>query len=65
MAEPADTQTHWTRAGVLARSDAVLTELGHDPQNLSLSRKRPARILWAAKRLNFRIIQARSVWLTT
>jgi cyclopropane fatty-acyl-phospholipid synthase-like methyltransferase len=35
MAEPADVQAHWTRAGVLARIDAVLTELGHDPQNLS------------------------------
>ena len=36
MAErPADVQAHWTRPGVLARIDAVLTELGHDPQNLN------------------------------
>jgi len=35
MAEPADVQAHWTRPGVLARIDAVLTELGHDPQNLT------------------------------
>src|SRR5258707_15275993 len=36
MAEwAADVQAHWTRPGVLARIDAVLTELGHDPQNLS------------------------------
>ena len=31
----ADVQAHWTRPGVLARIDAALTELGHDPQNLS------------------------------
>ena len=30
-----DVQDHWTRRGVLARIDAVLTELGHDPQNLT------------------------------
>ena len=30
-----EVQAHWTRAGVLARIDAALTELGHDPQNLS------------------------------
>src|SRR5258707_2288983 len=30
-----DVQAHWTRSGVLARIDAALTELGHDPQNLS------------------------------
>src|SRR5438128_2831226 len=30
-----DVQAHWTRPGVLARIDAALTELGHDPQNLS------------------------------
>jgi len=30
-----DVQNHWTRRGVLARIDAVLTELGHDPQNLT------------------------------
>src|SRR2546426_11685375 len=36
MAErTADVQAHWTRPGVLARLDAALTELGHDPQNLS------------------------------
>jgi hypothetical protein len=36
MAErTADVQAHWTRPGVLARIDAALTELGHDPQNLS------------------------------
>jgi SAM-dependent methyltransferase len=35
MAEPADVQAHWTRPGVLARVDAALTELGHDPQNLN------------------------------
>jgi ubiquinone/menaquinone biosynthesis C-methylase UbiE len=35
MAEPADVQAHWTRPGVLARIDTALTELGHDPQNLS------------------------------
>ena len=36
MAErTADIQDHWTRPGVLARIDAVLTELGHDPQNLT------------------------------
>src|SRR5437762_5388763 len=35
MAEPADVQAHWTRAGVLARIDGALTELGHDPQNLN------------------------------
>jgi sarcosine/dimethylglycine N-methyltransferase len=36
MAErTADVQAHWTRRGVLARIDAALTELGHDPQNLS------------------------------
>ena len=31
MAEPVDVQAHWTRPGVLARIDAALTELGHDP----------------------------------
>ena len=31
----AEVQDHWTRKGVLARIDAVLTELGHDPQNLT------------------------------
>ena len=31
-----DVQAHWTRSGVLARMDAALTELGHDPQNLNL-----------------------------
>jgi hypothetical protein len=31
MAEPADVQAHWTLPGVLARIDAALTELGHDP----------------------------------
>jgi SAM-dependent methyltransferase len=36
MAErTADVQAHWTRPGVLARIDAALTELGHDPENLS------------------------------
>jgi ubiquinone/menaquinone biosynthesis C-methylase UbiE len=30
-----DVQAHWTRPGVLARIDAALSELGHDPQNLS------------------------------
>src|SRR5438034_10596482 len=30
-----DVQAHWTRPGVLGRLDAALTELGHDPQNLS------------------------------
>jgi hypothetical protein len=28
-------QDHWTRRGVLARIEAALTELGHDPQNLT------------------------------
>ena len=28
-------QDHWTRKGVLARIDAVLTELGHDPEKLT------------------------------
>jgi len=31
----ADVQAHWTRPGVLARIDAALTELGHDPQKLT------------------------------
>jgi hypothetical protein len=36
MAErTADVQTHWTRPDVLARIDAALIELGHDPQNLN------------------------------
>jgi len=35
MADPADVQAHWTRAGVLARINAALTKLGHDPQNLN------------------------------
>jgi hypothetical protein len=35
MAEPADVQAHWTRPGVLARIDAALTDLGHDPQKLN------------------------------
>jgi sarcosine/dimethylglycine N-methyltransferase len=30
-----DVLAHWTRPGVLARIDAALTEVGHDPQNLS------------------------------
>jgi sarcosine/dimethylglycine N-methyltransferase len=30
-----DVQDHWSRRGVLARIDAVLTELGHNPQNLT------------------------------
>jgi sarcosine/dimethylglycine N-methyltransferase len=30
-----DVQAHWTRSGVLARIDAALTELEHDPQNLN------------------------------
>jgi hypothetical protein len=30
-----DVQAHWTRSGVLARIDAALTELGHDPQSLN------------------------------
>jgi sarcosine/dimethylglycine N-methyltransferase len=30
-----DVRAHWTRPGVLARIDAALTEVGHDPQNLS------------------------------
>ena len=35
MAErTAEVQAHWTRPGVLARIDAVLTELGHDPQKV-------------------------------
>lgn len=28
-------QTHWTRKGTLERIEAVLTELGHDPENLT------------------------------
>jgi hypothetical protein len=36
MAErTADVQARWTRPDVLARIDAALTELGHDPQNLT------------------------------
>ena len=36
MAErTADVQAHWTRPGALARIDAALAELGHDPRNLS------------------------------
>src|SRR5262245_40057920 len=36
MAErTADVEAHWTRPGVLARIDAALTELGHDPPSLS------------------------------
>ena len=36
MAERAvEVQQHWTRKGVLERIDAVLTELGHDPQVLT------------------------------
>jgi sarcosine/dimethylglycine N-methyltransferase len=31
----AEVRDHWTRRGVLARLDAVLTELGHNPQNLT------------------------------
>jgi SAM-dependent methyltransferase len=31
----ADVEDHWTRRGVLARIDAALTELGHDPHNLT------------------------------
>jgi hypothetical protein len=31
----ADVQAHWTRPGVLARIDAALNELGHDPKNLN------------------------------
>ena len=35
MTDPtADVQAHWTRRGVLARIDAVLTEMGHDPQKI-------------------------------
>jgi ubiquinone/menaquinone biosynthesis C-methylase UbiE len=35
MAErTADVQAHWTRPGVLARIDAVLAELGHDPRRV-------------------------------
>jgi SAM-dependent methyltransferase len=35
MAErTADVQAHWTRPGVLARIDAALAELGHDPQQV-------------------------------
>ena len=30
-----EVRDHWTRRGVLERIDAVLTELGHDPQNLT------------------------------
>jgi sarcosine/dimethylglycine N-methyltransferase len=30
-----EVRDHWTRRGVLARLDAVLTELGHNPQNLT------------------------------
>jgi hypothetical protein len=33
-----DVLAHWTRLGVLARIDAALTEVGHDPQNLSPER---------------------------
>lgn len=29
-----EVQAHWTRPGVLARIDAVLAELGHDPQKI-------------------------------
>lgn len=28
-------QNHWTRKGVIERIDAVLAELGHDPQTLT------------------------------
>jgi SAM-dependent methyltransferase len=36
MAErTADVQSHWTRPGVLARIEAALTELGHDPRKLT------------------------------
>src|SRR5215475_2878026 len=36
MAErTADVQAHWTRPGGLARLNAALTELGHDPQKLT------------------------------
>jgi SAM-dependent methyltransferase len=36
MAErTAEVQAHWTRRGVLARIDAALAELGHDPQKLT------------------------------
>ena len=36
MAElTADVQDHWTRQGLLARIDAVLTDMGHDPENLT------------------------------
>lgn len=31
----ASVEDHWTRQGVLARIDAALAELGHDPQNLT------------------------------
>jgi hypothetical protein len=52
MAErTADVQAHWTRPGVLARIDAALTELGHDPQKLSPAagvRRVAHRILFAA-----------------
>jgi len=30
-----DVQAHWTRPGVLARIDAALTEMGHDPQKIT------------------------------
>ena len=31
----ASVQAHWTRRGVLARVDAVLSEMGHDPEKLT------------------------------
>jgi ubiquinone/menaquinone biosynthesis C-methylase UbiE len=31
----ANVQAHWTRRGVLARIDAALAEMGHDPENLT------------------------------
>ena len=36
MSETTDNvQAHWTRPGLLARIDAVLREMGHDPEKLS------------------------------
>ena len=33
--DTAEVRDHWTRTGTLERIDAVLTELGHDPNNLT------------------------------
>ena len=35
IARTEDVQAHWTRPGVLARIDSVLTELGHDPEKIT------------------------------